>query len=72
MGEPEECQPHPGEPLVDLPGEDIANYPKNNKTQAIKEKNVIQLSLQKGGRFNVFGPDAGSLAAYTKYFSTLG
>ena len=48
VGEAEEGQPTPGQPLVDHLGEDIGNHPQADKGQAIKEEDVIYLSLEKG------------------------
>ena len=48
VGEAEEGQPTPGQPLADLFGEDVGNHPQTDEGQAIKEEDIIHLSLEKG------------------------
>jgi hypothetical protein len=48
VGEAEESQPPPGQPLVDLFGEDVGNQPQADKGQPVKEEDVVHLSLDKG------------------------
>jgi hypothetical protein len=44
MGEAEESQPNPGQPLVDLTGKKIRHDSQPDKGQAVKEIEVICLS----------------------------
>ena len=44
MGEAEESQPNPGQPVIDLAGKKIRHDSQPDKGQAVKEIEIIRLS----------------------------